>query len=158
MGILEKAIEREALKDVAFHVIAGVYHPRGDELESFAGVHANVQVYRPCRDVAGLMQKCDAAASAAGTMLYELSAMQVPTVFFQTADNHRYDGEFFADEERMIDAGDIRQDRDACLTAVCEGIERLLGDEALRARMRERLSLVTDGMGADRIAEEIAKL
>lgn len=158
MGILEKTIAREPLKDVTFHVVAGAYHPRGDELEAFADVHANVQVYRPCRDMAGLMQKCDAAASAAGTMLFELSAMQVPTVFFQTADNQRYDSEFFADEERMLDAGDIRQDRDACLTAVCEGLERILADEALRARMRKKLSLVTDGMGADRIAEEIAKL
>lgn len=158
MGIIKKAIDRETLKDVIFHVVVGAYHPRGEELEAFADVHANVQVYRPCRDMASLMQECDAAASAAGTMLFELSAMQVPTVFFQTADNQRYDSEFFAEEERMIYAGDIRQDRDACLAAVCDGLERLLEDGDLRARMREKLSLVTDGMGAERIAEEIAKL
>ncbi|MDE7177718.1 MAG: UDP-2,4-diacetamido-2,4,6-trideoxy-beta-L-altropyranose hydrolase [Lachnospiraceae bacterium] len=158
MGILEKAIGRAALKDVTFHVVAGAYHPRGDALAAFADAHTNVQVYRPCQDMAGLMQECDAAASAAGTMLFELSAMQVPTVFFQTADNQRYDSEFFADEERMLYAGDIRQDRDACLAAVCEGLERILEDGDLRVRMRERLSLVADGMGAERIAEEIARL
>lgn len=158
MGILKKAIDRETLKDVIFHVVVGAYHPRGDELEAFADAHTNVRVYRPCQDMAGLMQECDAAASAAGTMLFELSAMQVPTVFFQTADNQRYDSDFFAEEERMIYAGDIRQDRDACLTAVCGGLERILEDENLRTRMREKLSLVTDGMGAERIAEEIAKL
>lgn len=158
MGILEKAVGRAALKDVTFHVVAGAYHPRGDELEAFADVHANVKVYRPCEDMAGLMQACDAAASAAGTMLFELSAMQVPTVFFQTADNQRYDSEFFAEGERMLYAGDIRQNRDACLAAVCEGIERLLEDENLRARMREKLSLVTDGTGAERIAEALVRL
>lgn len=158
MGILKKAIDRENLKDVIFHVVVGAYHPRGDELEAFADAHTNVRVYRPCQDVAGLMRECDAAASAAGTMLFELSAMQVPTVFFQTADNQRYDSEFFAEEERMLYAGDIRQDRDACLVAVCEGLERLFKDGNLRIRMREKLSLVTDGMGAERIAEEIAKL
>lgn len=158
LGILERAVERNALQNVTFHVAAGTYHPRGDELEAFADAHANVRVYRPCLDMAGLMLACDAAASAAGTMLFELSAVQVPTVFFQTADNQRYDSEFFAKEERMLYAGDIRQDRDACLTAICEGLERLLRDESLRARMREKLSFVTDGRGAGRIAEEIARL
>lgn len=157
-GILEKAVERTALQDVTFHVAAGAYHPKGEELDAFAAEHPNVRVYRPCQDVAGLMRECDAAASAAGTMLFELSAVQVPTVFFQTADNQRYDREFFAKEERMLDAGDIRRDREACLAAVCDGLERLLRDEKLRMRMRERLSLVTDGRGAGRIAEEIARL
>lgn len=158
MGILKKAIDREALKEVIFHVVAGAFHPRGEELEAFADVHTNVRVYRPCQDIAGLMRECDAAASAAGTMLFELSAMQVPTVFFRTADNQRYDSEFFAEEERMLYAGDIRQDRDACLAAVCDGLERLLEDGDLRVRMQKKLSLVTDGMGAERIAEEITKL
>ncbi len=158
MGILEKAVGRAALKNVMFHVVVGAYYPRGDELEAFADAHANVRIYRPCEDVAGLMRECDAAASAAGTMLFELSAVQVPTVFFQTADNQRYDSEFFAAEERMLYAGDIRRNREACLTAVCEGIERILADEDLREWMQKKLSLVTDGMGARRIAEEIATL
>lgn len=155
LGILKKIAEREAFADVMFHVVIGAYYPRGDEMKAFADAHANVRVYRPCRNVAALMKLCDAAASAAGTMLFELSAMRVPTVFFQTADNQRYDSEYFAAEERMIDAGDIRRDREACLTAVCEGLERILADESLRRRMKESLSLVTDGRGAERIAEEI---
>lgn len=158
LGILERLVGQEAFADVTIHVAAGIYYPRGDELEAFAGAHTNVCVHRSSQDMAGLMRNCDAAASAAGTMLFELSAMQVPTVFFQTADNQRYDSEFFADEERMLYAGDIRQDREACLTAISEGLAKILGDEGLRARMREKLSLVTDGKGAERIAEEIAKL
>lgn len=158
LGILTKLAEREAFADITIHVVIGAYYPRGDEMKAFADAHANVRVYHPCRNVAALMQACDAAASAAGTMLFELSAMKVPTVFFQTADNQRYDSEFFARDERMLDAGDIRKNREACLTAVCDGLERILADGDLRMRMREKLSLVTDGKGAERIAEEIAKL
>lgn len=158
LGILTRLAERETFANVTIHVAIGAYYPKGDEMKAFANAHDNVRVYRPCRNVAALMQSCDAAASAAGTMLFELSAMQVPTVFFQTADNQRYDSEFFAKDERMLDAGDIRKDREACLTAVCEGLERILTDGDLRARMREKLSCVTDGKGAVRIAEEIAKL
>ena len=40
--------------------------------------------------------------------------MRVPTVFFQSADNQRYDREFFEAGERMIFAGDMTQDRDIC--------------------------------------------
>ena len=127
-------------------------------MEAFAGTHENVRVHRPCLDMAGLMADCDAAVSAAGTMLFELSAMQVPTVFFQSADNQRYDREFFEDGERMLFAGDITQDREACIEAVCEGLKRLAADDALRERMREKLGRVTDGKGAERIAEAMMRL
>jgi len=115
-------------------------------------------VYRPCHDMAGLMADCDAAVSAAGTMLFELCAMRVPTVFFQSADNQRYDREFFEAGERMIFAGDMTQDRDICIDKICEGLKRLVADAALRERMKENLGSVTDGKGAERIAGEIMRL
>lgn len=160
MGILEKVVEEEAFEEVTFYVIVGALHPRGDEIELFSMEyeHPRIKVYRLCRDVAGLMAKCDAAVSAAGTMLFELSAMGVPTVFFETADNQRYDREFFGAEGRMLYAGNIRQDREGCLAAVCGNLKKLLADTALRQRMREALYRVTDGRGAERIAEEIVKL
>ena len=155
LGILQRAVETEGLEQVVFHTVVGGRHPRERELVSFAGKHPNVKLYQPCRDMAGLMAVCDGAVSAAGTMLFELSAMQVPTVFFVSADNQRYDQDFFAERERMLFAGDIRQDREACIDAVCDGIRRLVTDASLRERMKEKLSEVTDGRGAERIAEEI---
>ncbi len=158
LGILQRAMQTEELRSVMFHAVVGVYHPQGDAIEAFAKKHENVKVYRPCFDMAGVMADCDAAVSAAGTMLFELSAMGVPTVFFQSADNQRYDREFFEAKERMLFAGDITHDREACIEAVCEGLKRLLTDGALRERMKERLAEVTDGHGAERIAEEIMGL
>lgn len=158
LGVLEKASGMEAFQNVTFHAVVGVYHPQGDAIEEFARTHENVKVYRPCLDMAGLMAVCDAAVSAAGTMLFELCAMRVPTVFFQSADNQRYDREFFEKEDRMLFAGDIIQDKEACVKALCEGLGSLLTDKDRRRRMREKLSEVTDGQGAWRIAEEIVKL
>lgn len=158
LGILQRAVQMQELKAVTFHAVVGTYHPQGDVIEAFARSHGNVKVYRPCLDMAGLMADCDAAVSAAGTMLFELSAMGVPTVFFQSADNQRYDREFFEDKERMLFAGDIRQDREACIEAACRGIVKLMSDDALRGRMRESLTRVTDGRGAERIAEAVMKL
>lgn len=158
LGILQRAVETEAFAGVTFHTVVGEFHPHGNELEAFAAAHPQVKLYRPCRDMVGLMARCDAAVSAAGTMLYEVSAMRTPTVFFQTADNQRYDRDFFEKEERMLFAGDIRQDRSACIEAVCNGLKRLLAEDELRARMQEKLAQITDGRGAARIAEEICRL
>lgn len=160
MGLMQKVVQEEAFKEVTFYVVAGVLHPRGEEIELFSMEYERprIKVYRPCRNVADLMAKCDAAVSAAGTMLFELSAMGVPTVFFETADNQRYDREYFDEGERMLYAGDIRRDREGCLASVCENLKKLLGDSALRQRMSEALLKVTDGRGAERIAEEIVKL
>lgn len=157
-GILQRALQTEELKAVTFHAVVGTYHPQGDAIEAFAKTRENVKVYRPCLDMAGLMADCDAAVSAAGTMLFELSAMRVPTVFFQSADNQRYDREFFEAEERMLFAGDIGQDRETCIEKVCEGLKKLAADTVLRERMKEKLARVTDGKGAERIAEEVMKL
>ena len=147
LGVLQRAMQTEELKSFVFHVVVGVYHPQGDAIEAFAGNYENVKVYRPCSDMAGLMADCDIAVSAAGTMLFELCAMRVPTVFFQSADNQRYDRDFFGAGERMLFAGDITQDRDACIDRICEGLKRLAADGTLRERMRENLSRVTDGRG-----------
>lgn len=157
-GILQRAMQMEELKSVMFHAVVGAYHPQGDAMETFAKAHENVKVYRPCHDMAGLMADCDAAVSAAGTMLFELCAMRVPTVFFQSADNQRYDREFFEAGERMLFAGDITQDRDACIDKICEELKKLAADAALRERMKENLGRVTDGKGAERIAGEIMRL
>ncbi len=158
LGILQRAMQTEELRSVMFHAVVGVYHPQGDAIEAFAANYENVKVYRPCHDMAGLMADCDAAVSAAGTMLFELCAMRVPTVFFQSADNQRYDREFFEAGERMIFAGDMTQDRDICIDKICEGLKRLVADAALRERMKENLGSVTDGKGAERIAGEIMRL
>lgn len=158
LGVLQRAAEMEELQSVMFHAVVGAYHPQGDAIEAFGETHENVKVYRPCHDMAGLMADCDAAVSAAGTMLFELCAMGVPTVFFQSADNQRYDREFFAAGDRMLFAGDITQDRDACIEKICEGLKRLAADDMLRERMKENLVEVTDGKGAERIAEELMRL
>lgn len=158
LGILQRAMQTEELRSVMFHAVVGVYHPQGDAIEAFAANYENVKVYRPCHDMAGLMADCDAAVSAAGTMLFELCAMRVPTVFFQSADNQRYDREFFEAGERMIFAGDMTQDRDICIDKICEGLKRLVADAALRERMKENLGSVTGGKGAERIAGEIMGL
>lgn len=158
MGILEMAVGRKKLEKAVFHTVVGGFNRQAGLLEAFAKEHPRVVLHRNVRNMAELMKGCDLAVSAAGTVLFELCAMQLPSVFFICADNQRYDSEFFAGEDRMLFAGDIRGDREGCIRNICEKLELLIADKALCGIMKAKLHEVTDGRGAARIAEEIRRL
>lgn len=162
-GILGEALGdggqgKDTFREVIFHVVVGRFHEHRQELERLADHFPNIRLHYNVTEMAELMSRCQGAVSAAGTVLFELCAMEVPTVFFVSADNQQYDSEFFAREERMLFAGDIRTDRRGCLENICIRLQSLLADEGLRERMKKKLHEVTDGRGADRIAEEILRL
>lgn len=156
--ILRTAVRDETLRRVTFHTVVGGFNRDVEELKRLAAEHPNIRLYERVDKMAQLMRGCTAAVSAAGTMLFELSAMQTPTVFFVSADNQQYDHEFFAQEERMLYAGDIREDRERCLGEICRQLGRMLEDEGMRERMKGKLHEVTDGKGAMRIAAAILGL
>ena len=152
-GILETAVSDVRFPDTSFHVIVGRFHQNKERLEQLAAEHRNIILHHNVNNMAELMEQNCIAVSAAGTMLYELCATKRPTVFFITADNQRYDSDFFAEDERMIFAGDIRENRVECIKKILNGIDDLLNDSEKRTRMKEKLRQVTDGNGAKRIAE-----
>ena len=157
-GILSQVMEDELLQNVTYDVVVGGFNRNVEELKRQAREHPNIRLHERVNRMAKLMQGCTAAVSAAGTTLFELCAMQVPTVFFSSADNQQYDHEFFAKEERMLYAGDIRENRERCLQEICVGLKRILGDKEMRERMKKKLREITDGNGARRIGEEIIRL
>ncbi len=157
-GILKKAVEDERFRGTVFHVIVGRFHQNKELLEQIAKENENIVLHYNVSNMAQIMEKNCIAVSAAGTMLYELCAMERPTVFYITADNQRYDSDFFAKDERMFFAGDIRKKREECIGCILEGIHTLLGDTKKRIIMKEKLRMVTDGKGALRIAEALIGL
>lgn len=157
-GILQEVVQDEAFSHTVFHTVVGGFHRNIGRLKSLAGEHSNICLHEHVDHMAQLMGRCSAAVSAAGTMLFELSAMQVPTVFFVSADNQQYDSEFFAREGRMLFAGDIRKNRSECLGKICSQLKGLLADRDLQESMKKKLHEVTDGQGAKRIAQEIVRL
>lgn len=157
-GILSCLVEQAGLKDAVFHTVVGRFHRNQAGLKQIAKQYEQVVLHYDVSHMAALMSRCTAAVSAAGTVLFELCAMQVPTVFFVCADNQRYDREFFEVNERMLFAGDIRKDRGACIRKTGEQLERILLDVELQQRMKKKLHEVTDGNGAARLARQIMEL
>lgn len=157
-GIIETVTQDETFKNVTFDVVVGMFNRNAEELKRLANMHSNICLHEYVEHMAQLMRGCTVAVSAAGTTLFELCATRTPTVFFASADNQQYDHEIFSKEEIMLYAGDIRANRVQCLHDISSSLKRLLRDEALRDKMRQRLYEVTDGRGAHRIAEEIIRL
>lgn len=157
-GILAEAMRDQMLRNMTFDVVVGGYNRNVEKLEQKAKEHPNIRLHYQVNHMAKLMRQCTVAVSAAGTTLYELCATQTPTVFFGSADNQQYDHEFFAEEERMLYAGDIRDNRDECLSKICSYLKLILEDKKMRDSMKRKLHEVTDGKGARRIAEEIIRL
>lgn len=157
-GVLRTAIKDDMLRRTVFHVVVGGFNRNVEELRKLAEKNPNICLHERVDHMAQLMEACQAAVSAAGTMLFELSAMQVPTVFFVSADNQQYDHEFFAQNGRMLYAGDIRADREGCIRNICRQLRLLLENEDMRDKMKRKLREVTDGNGAQRIAEELLRI
>lgn len=158
IGILAEAVKQDSLKDVVFHTIVGRFNKNYDGLKALSQQYDQIKLYCDVNNMAQLMSQCKAAVSAAGTMLFELCAMQVPTVFFVCADNQKYDSDFFEKNQIMLFAGDIRDNREACVEKVCDKLAKILQDKKMCNDMKGKLHEVTDGNGAARIAEEIINL
>lgn len=154
-GILSAAVLDRRLENVHFHVVVGRFHKEREKLENFAAEYKNITLHNNVTNMAELMGVCKIAVSAAGTMLYELCAMQRPTIFFVTADNQRYDSDFFAMENRMKFAGDIRVNRECCIKQILDGICDLIENKAQYNEMQDKLRKITDGKGALRIAQKL---
>jgi spore coat polysaccharide biosynthesis predicted glycosyltransferase SpsG len=106
--------------------------------------------------MASLMSSCDLAVSAAGTTLYELCALGVPSISFTMADNQLTTANAFAAVEAIPCAGDLRTGVDAVLDEVLRFITESSPEK--RKAAHETMSSLIDGKGALRIAEAIAEL
>ena len=149
-GILGKilgSISLEKYNDI--NVICGNYNENEEELRSVYGIHPSVHIFSHVQKIWELYEQADAAVSAGGSTLYELSSMGVPTITYSFADNQIPNVRSFDADELMPCAGDVRGGE--VPRRVSELLERLDSYE-YRLNVSRRLQKVIDGRGADRIA------
>ena len=168
-----KAAEESGLVDGDLHwqVVVGSLVKDASAIEEFATTHAGITIHRSVTDMAGLMRQCDVAICAAGTMLTECAAIGLPAIFYQVADNQKYNVDYWQSTGGMIFAGDVTggkgaevgsdeadKAKAAAIGATCRELEILLTDKSKLEDMRKSLGGITDGRGAGRIAEALLDL
>ncbi len=147
---------------ITWQVVVGSMVANADEISSFADGHEGITVHRNVTDMAGLMKKCDLAVTAAGTMLTECAAMHLPAVFYQVADNQKYNVEYWRSTGGMLFAGDVtgedEERKAAVISAIADHVSKLAKKREMLTQMSTSLDGITDGRGAERIAIALLEL
>lgn len=140
-----------------FHFVIGSMNNDYEELNRLAAGMENAALHCNVRHMYELMSSCDAAVTASGSTLYELSASCVPMVSYVVADNQIGNAEAFEGGGAALYAGDVRKD-----DRFPEKLDRLLRQLASNGPMRGKLTwnayALVDGNGADRLADILQQL
>ncbi|MDE7334013.1 MAG: UDP-2,4-diacetamido-2,4,6-trideoxy-beta-L-altropyranose hydrolase [Lachnospiraceae bacterium] len=141
---------------VIFHIVIGKLNADREKLWQAARNLPCLELHENVSDMASLMGKCDIAVSAAGTTLYELCALGVPSISFTMADNQLTAAKAFDAAGAIPCAGDIRSDREAVLEAVFHFIGKCSFQE--RKTAHETMHSLIDGKGSLRIAHALERV
>lgn len=141
-----------------WHIVCGPYHPDTGELENLAAGHALLRIHKNVTHMSELMRECDIAVSAAGSTMYELCSVGLPTVGFYFVENQRRNMEAFAERTPIKNAGDFAKEPENVLAAIEKEVDRLCGEKTLREEISRKMKEVVDGRGADRLAEGMRAL
>jgi UDP-2,4-diacetamido-2,4,6-trideoxy-beta-L-altropyranose hydrolase len=148
----------------SYHVVIGDYVKDAEEVEKAIGSMHGMTAHRSVKNMADLMKRCAMAVVAAGTMLTECAALGLPTVFYQVADNQKFNVDFWGKTGGMIFVGDVSpretdgdidviNKKKTVIKNICDEIKILGTDKTALDTMSGELKNITDGKGALRIAE-----
>ncbi|MCI8683806.1 MAG: UDP-2,4-diacetamido-2,4,6-trideoxy-beta-L-altropyranose hydrolase [Lachnospiraceae bacterium] len=146
--------DRELAGRCEFHFILNSLEPDREEIKEIAARHSWIFLHENVRRMSELMLNCDAAISAAGSTLYELSACGVPTITYVLADNQIPGASAFEARGIMVNAGDCRKKPDF-LAGVCRELKLLAADAKRRVKMSKKGRETADGTGAEQMIREI---
>ncbi len=144
------AVRAEAVmaEDVTVHIVTGALNKHKAWLQERACREKGILLHEGVQNMAELMGRCDLAVSAAGTTLYELCAVGVPTICFTMAANQVPGAQSFAGSKAVIYEKELDFRKQ---------IKRLTEDLALRQQLRETMRRLIDGKGTARIVDELLK-
>ncbi len=149
---------RMALTAGIWHIVCGPYCTDTEELESLAEQNSFLKIHKNVTDMSELMQRCDVAVSAAGSTLYELCRVGVPTVGFYFAENQRQNMEAFERLSPIKNAGDFSAFPDRVLSNIVWEAENLCRSRKRREEVSLSMRTFIDGRGAERLSKGLLEL
>lgn len=155
LQLLKRCLSRREQEEAEFEVVCGAFNPHREELEKLSEENSRVHIQVQAEDMAGLMAQCDLAVSAAGSTMYELAALGIPTVCCYYVDNQKKIAEGFARFTKTVNAGDYREEPEKVLDDILTALKELASDKELRKETAESMRVVSDGRGAVRLAQKL---
>lgn len=154
-GTLCKRLLERLPEEIDITLICGRFNPHLQKLMLLQESERRVHVLLDVADMWNKMAAADVVISAAGSTLYELSTMGVPTVCCYYVENQRRLAEGFAEKVGLCNAGDYSKEPEAVLREMTDEVCRLVDDGEYRRKLSESMKGVTDGQGAGKIAKEL---
>ncbi|MFJ3956451.1 GNAT family N-acetyltransferase [Arthrobacter sp. NPDC090010] len=127
-----------------------VVSPR--ELSVTAGPGQRLVRLEPSAHVAGAFRHMDLVVSAAGTTVWELASLGVPTAALQTVENQRDTYRYMTESAMVLGLGDASTEVPDW-SAAQEALRAALRSPEERDALAETAHHVVDGLGAHRIVE-----
>lgn len=125
-----------------------------NELYDLSIKHNNIKIYENAK-MSSLMVKCDVAISAGGSTLYELCAMNVPTIGIIIAENQEQVALKMKEEGLIADAYWINEIKEKKLSTI---LNKLINDKKIREDIIIKQRKVVNTEGVKLLADEINAL
>lgn len=153
------AVLLEALpQDITLTLVCGRFSPHLEKVRALAAQEKKrIKVLTDVSDMWNVMQQSDLAIAAAGSTMYELCTMGVPTICCYYVENQRRMAECFGRETSMLNAGDFSENPKQVIETIRDYTRKLVGSVSMRKQLAAEMQEVSDGMGAWRIAEALKK-
>lgn len=153
--ILDEILNRPVLMEKPIKVVCGRFNQDYEEIKLLENKYDNIQVLQNVPDMWNLMSKAAVAVTAGGTTVNELSCLGVPAVIFSFVDNQERIVSTYVEKGFAYYGGDYLQEGAKMIPYLCNSLEELMTDDALRQHYRTKVSELVDGLGSKRIAEVI---
>ena len=155
-GNLGEILLKVLPKDVTLTLVCGRFSPHLEKVREMAKqAKERVHVLTNVSDMWNVMQQCDLVIAAAGSTMYELCTMGVPTICCYYVENQRRMAEYFGSKTSMLNAGDFSENPEKVLESIQDDTLKLVKNTSMRKQLSKEMQEVTDGMGAWRIADAL---
>lgn len=141
------------IPDIQLTVVLGSHTKCNDEV--YALESPNVAVLKNPDSISKIMQSCDIAVTAAGSMVYELAALGIPSVLISQADNQLKIAEFLNSSKLMKWLGSWSSTSSKELLSE---VEVLLNDKERRKAEHRSLLQTVDRNGARNVAVAVLNI
>ena len=154
-GTVCKSLLKSLPKEINITLICGRFNPHLQELLRLQDSEERVHVLVDVADMWNKLALADVVVAVAGSTMYELSTIGVPTVCCYYVENQRRLAEGFAEKVGLCNAGDYSKEPEAVLKRMVDAVSAIVGDKEYRQKLSKRMQGITDGQGAAKIAEEL---
>lgn len=152
-GQLAVRLSEELPETVNLTLICGRFNPHLQALQVLQNNNSRIQILVDVPDMWNYLAKADVVVSAAGSTMYELGCMGIPTVCCYYVENQRRIAEGFSQKAGICNAGDFSENPQVVLNKLTEAVNDLIRDREKRKTVASAMKRVADGKGALRIAD-----